>query len=145
MSQKKTIWDANLVYLPKIGDRKGHITPVTNFKELPFQIKRVFYLYDIPGGESRGAHAHYECQQFLVAVSGAFEVLLDDGNSKRQVLLNRADLGLYIPAGIWASEINFSGGAVCLVLASQNFNADDYIRDYDEYLKFIKEDDTSSR
>lgn len=141
----KTIWDCNLVYLPKLGDRKGHITPVTNFKELPFQTKRVFYLYDIPGGESRGAHAHYECHQFLVAVSGAFEVLLDDGNSKRQVLLNRPDLGLLIPAGIWASEINFSSGAVCLVLASEKYNEKDYIRDYSEYLTFIRNNDSSTR
>ncbi|MBB6327770.1 mannose-6-phosphate isomerase-like protein (cupin superfamily) [Algoriphagus iocasae] len=140
----KTIWDCNLVYLPKLGDRKGHITPVTNLKELPFETKRVFYLYDIPGGESRGAHAHYECHQFLVAVSGAFEVLLDDGNSKRQVLLNRPDLGLLIPAGIWASEINFSSGAVCLVLASEKFNEKDYIRDYNEYLNFIKPHDSSA-
>lgn len=138
----KTIWDCNLVYLPKLGDRVGHITPVTGNKELPFQIKRVFYLYDIPGGESRGAHAHYECHQFLVAVSGAFEVLLDDGNSKRQVLLNRPDLGLWIPPGIWASEINFSSGAVCLVLASEKYDEKDYIRDYDDYLKLIRGDDS---
>ncbi|WP_268035011.1 sugar 3,4-ketoisomerase [Algoriphagus sp. PAP.12] len=139
----RTIWDCNLVYLPKLGDRVGHITPVTNLKELPFETKRVFYLYDIPGGESRGAHAHYECHQFLVAVSGAFEVLLDDGNSKRQVLLNRPDLGLWVPPGIWASEINFSSGAVCLVLASEKYNEKDYIRDYNEYLKFIRGDDSS--
>lgn len=140
----RTIWDCNLVYLPKLGDRVGHITPVTNLKELPFETKRVFYLYDIPGGESRGAHAHYQCHQFLVAVSGAFEVLLDDGNSKRQVLLNRPDLGLWIPPGIWASEINFSSGAVCLVLASEKYNEKDYIRDYADYLKFIKGDDSST-
>lgn len=138
MVRNKSILDCYLIYLPKLGDRNGHITPVTNSKEVPFDVKRVFYLYDIPGGESRGAHAHYECHQFLVAVSGAFEVLVDDGNSKRQILLNRPDCGLYVPPGIWASEVNFSSGSVCLVLASHVFNEKDYIRDYNEFLNFSR-------
>ena len=138
MEDKKTVFDCNLLYLVQKGDRNGHITAVNNNVEIPFDIKRIFYLYDIPGGESRGAHAHKECHQFLVATSGSFEVLLDDGVTKRQVLLNRPDLGLHIPPGIWASEINFSSGSICLVLASHHYSEQDYIRNYDEYLKYIK-------
>jgi uncharacterized RmlC-like cupin family protein len=112
---------------------------VHNDKEVPFAIKRVFYLYDIPGGESRGAHAHKECHQFLIAVSGAFEVLLDDGRTQRVMQLNRPYFGLHIPPMIWASEMNFSSGAVCLVLASDVYNDEDYIKSYDDYLKLIKQ------
>jgi hypothetical protein len=97
----------------------------------------VFYLYDIPGGESRGAQAHKECHQFLVAGSGAFEVLLDDGKTKRQVLLNRPDMGLHIPPGIWAAEINFSSGSICLVLGSHEYDEGDYLRDYKVFLKYV--------
>jgi uncharacterized RmlC-like cupin family protein len=124
--------------MPKISDPRGNISAVNNRMEVPFDIKRVFYLYDIPGGESRGAHAHKECHQFLVAASGAFEVLMDDGNTKRQVQLNRPYMGLHVPPGIWASEINFSSGAICLVLASHDYNEHDYIRDYNEFIRFIK-------
>lgn len=133
-----TVFDCQLIYLPKIKNRAGNITPVHNNIEVPFAIKRVFYLYDVPGGESRGAHAHRQCHQFLIAASGSFEVLLDDGKIKRQVQLNRPDIGLHIPPGIWASEINFSSGAICLVLASQGYEADDYIRDYETYLSITK-------
>ena len=135
---RKTVFDCALIYLPQIGDRNGHITATNNQQEIPFDINRIFYLYDIPGGESRGAHAHKECHQFLIAASGAFEVLLDDGSVKKQVQLNQPTIGLHIPPGIWASEINFSSGSICLVLASHNYNAGDYIRDYDEYLAFNK-------
>ena len=130
------VYNCDLIYLNKIGDRQGNITHVSNKKEIPFEINRVFYLYDIPAGESRGAHAHRECHQFLVAASGSFEVLLDDGSTKRQVLLNRPDLGLHIPPGIWASEINFSSGSICLVLASHEFSEGDYLREYQDFLKF---------
>lgn len=136
MSYKKTIFDCDLLYLEQKGDRSGHITAVNNNVEIPFNINRIFYLYDIPGGESRGAHAHKECHQFLIAVSGSFEVLLDDGKTKRQILLNRPDIGLHIPPGIWASEINFSSGSICLVLASHGYLETDYIRDYNEFLDF---------
>ncbi|OUL62998.1 FdtA/QdtA family cupin domain-containing protein [Flavobacterium sp. AJR] len=139
MKNKLTVFDCNLLYLNQIGDRNGHITAINNNIELPFDIKRIFYLYDVPGGESRGAHAHKECHQFLVAVSGSFEVLLDDGKTKRQVLLNRPDIGLHIPPGIWASEINFSSGSICLVLASHTYTEVDYIREYIDYLNFINE------
>lgn len=102
---------------------------------MPFEIKRVFYLYDVPGGESRGAHAHIECHQLLIAGSGSFEVLVDDGLENHTYFLNRPHCGLHIPPGIWASEINFSSGAICLVLASHGYDAGDYIRNYQEYLK----------
>jgi hypothetical protein len=138
-----TVFDCSLVYLPKIQNRAGNITPVHNNTEVPFEIQRVFYLYDIPGGESRGAHAHKSCHQFLIAVTGAFEVLLDDGLTQRQILLNKANVGLHIPPGIWASEINFSSGAVCLVLASHLYDAEDYIRDYETY-KFYRNDSSIS-
>jgi len=130
-----TIYDCEVYELPKVGDRSGHITALNNNIEIPFEVKRVFYLYDIPGGESRGGHAHKECQQFIVAAGGAFEVLLDDGKAKRVVVLNRPDRGLYIPARIWASEINFSSGSNALVLASDLYDEEDYIRDYDVFLK----------
>lgn len=131
--KKISVFDCDLIYLPKIGDRNGNITFVNNNSEVPFEVKRVFYLYDIPGGESRGAHAHKTCHQFLVAASGAFEVLLNDGKVQRQVMLNRPYIGLHIPPGIWASEINFSSGSICMVLTSEEFDEHDYIRDYSEY------------
>jgi len=130
-----TVYNCDLIYLKKIKNRAGNITAIENSIDIPFDVNRIFYLYDIPGGESRGAHSHKQCHQFLIAASGAFEVLLDDGTVKRQVLLNRPDFGLHIPPGIWASEVNFSSGSVCLVLASHNYNADDYIRDYDEFVR----------
>lgn len=134
---KPTVYNCDLITLGKIEDRKGNLTFLENNSEVPFSVKRVFYLYDIPGGESRGAHAHKKCHQFLIAASGAFEVLLDDGKVKRTVSLNRPNVGLHIPPGIWASEINFSSGAICLVLASHQYNESDYIRSYDDFLKYI--------
>lgn len=131
-----TVYDCSLIELPKISNRSGNITPVEGFKNVPFDVRRVFYTYDIPGGESRGAHAHKECHQFLVAASGAYEVLLDDGINKRTVLLNRPFYGLHIPPGIWAAEQGFSSGSICLVLASLPYEENDYIRDYNDYLKF---------
>lgn len=133
---KPTVFDCNLIYLPKVGDRNGNITFVNNNNEIPFEVKRVFYLYDVPGGEDRGAHAHKSCHQFLIAASGAFEVLLNDGKVQRQVQLNRPYIGLHIPPGIWASEVNFSSGSICLVLASHLYNESDYIREYEEYKSF---------
>lgn len=137
MKNKKTVFDCNILYLNQLGDRNGHITAVNNNLEIPFETKRIFYLYDIPGGESRGAHAHKECHQFLIAASGSFEVLLDDGTTKRQVLINRPDIGLHIPPGIWASEINFSSGSICLVLASHEYDEKDYLRNYNDFLNFL--------
>ena len=130
---KNRVFDCSLLELPKIENRLGNITPVENSKEIPFDIKRIFYLYDIPGGKDRGAHAHRECHQFLIAASGSFEVQLDDGYVKKTVLLNQPYRGLHIPPGIWASEVNFSSGAICLVLASLEYEESDYIRDYIEF------------
>ena len=132
-----SVFDCSIIELNKIKNSAGNITVVENGSSVPFDVKRVFYLYDIPGGESRGAHAHKGCHQFLIAASGAFEALLDDGKVKRIVQLNRPNLGLHIPPGIWASEINFSSGAICLVLASHTYNELDYIREYESYLNYI--------
>jgi hypothetical protein len=133
-----TVYNCSLINLGKIHFQQGNITVVEKENKVPFTPNRIFYLYDIPGGESRGAHAHKECHQFLIAASGAFEVLLDDGSTQRIVQLNRPDMGLHIPPLIWASEINFSSGSVCLVLASHKYDALDYIRDYEEYKKILK-------
>lgn len=136
--KKTSVYDYSLVELPKEANRAGNITSISNNISVPFNISRVFYLYDIPGGEDRGAHAHIECHQFLIAASGSFEVLLDDGKSKKIVTLNQPYIGLHIPPGIWASEINFSSGSICLVLASHKYDEADYIREYDEFLNYKK-------
>ena len=136
MHNKLSVYDCSLINLPKVANRAGNITAIHNSIEIPFDIKRVFYLYDVPGGVSRGAHAHKECHQFLVAASGSFEVLLDDGKVQRLVQLNQPYTGLHIPPMIWASEVNFSSGAICLVLASHRYDEKDYLRDYSEYLKY---------
>ena len=132
------MYDCSIIELPKISDRRGNITPVYSNENIPFDIKRVFYLYDIPGGEARGTHAHKQCHQFLIAVSGAFEVVLDDGLNKRTVILNRPYYGLHIPPGIWAAEQGFSSGSVCLVLASEKYDEDDYIREYNDFIEYKK-------
>ena len=134
----KTVYDCSLIDLPKKEFPEGNLTYIYNNVHIPFKTKRVFYSYDIPGGEARGAHAHKECHQFIIAASGAFEVVLDDGINKRTVLLNRPYRGLYVLPGIWASEQGFSSGSVCLVLASHGYDADDYIRNYDDYLRYIE-------
>ena len=131
-----TLFDCNRLFFPLFGDRLGHITSVSGLNEVPFEVKRIFYLYDIPAGESRGAHAHYSCHQLLVAVSGSFDILIDDWQKKEIVNLNRPNFGFHIVPGIWASEFNFSSGAICLVLTSELYNEDDYIRNYDEFQKF---------
>jgi hypothetical protein len=137
-----TVYDCSLLQLPKINNRAGNITPVHSNIEIPFSIKRIFYIYDIPGGEDRGAHAHKECHQFLIAASGSFEVFLDDGKNKRTISLNRPFYGLHILPGIWLAEKNFSSGAICLVLVSHLYSEADYIRSYPEFLMFraIKEE-----
>lgn len=135
----KNVYDCNIIFLPKITERSGNISVVNNLNEIPFETQRIFYLYDIPGGESRGGHSHINCHQFLVAISGSFEVLLNDGKIQRQVLLNRPNIGLHIPPGVWASEVNFSSGSVCLVLASELYDENDYIRDFETYNKLMNE------
>ena len=134
-----TTYNSSIFELPRIKNRAGNITPVHNDIEVPFGVKRIFYLYDIPGGESIGANAHKECHKFLIAAIVSFEFLLDDVKTKRLIQLNRPYVGLHIPPGIWASEINFSSGSICLVLASHKYVESDYIRDYNDYLEYINE------
>lgn len=135
----KSVFDCSLCELNKMHDVEGNLTYIYENVHVPFPINRVFYSYDIPGGEDRGAHAHKECHQFIIAASGAFEVVLDDGVNKRTVQLNRPFWGLHVPPGIWASEQGFSSGSICLVLASHGYSEDDYIRDYDDFLKYVNE------
>ena len=122
------------------SDRKGNISVVQNGETIPFDVKRVYYLYDVPGGESRGAHAHKELSQLIIAASGSFRVTLDDGNVKRSFVLNRPYQELYIQPGIWRDVDDFSSGAVCMVLASEKYDAADYIRDYKEFIDYRNND-----
>lgn len=133
----KSVFDCSLCELNRMHDPEGNLTFMYQNIHVPFPINRIFYSYDIPGGENRGAHAHKKCHQFLIAASGSFEVALDDGINKRTVLLNRPFWGLHVPPGIWASEQGFSSGSICLVLASHGYDEDDYIRNYDEYINYI--------
>lgn len=133
-----SVFDCSLCQLNKMHDPEGNLTYMYENVHVPFPINRVFYSYDIPGGEDRGAHAHKECHQFIIAASGAFEVVLDDGTNKRTVTLNRPFWGLHVPPGIWASEQGFSSGSICLVLASHGYSEADYIRNYDDYLEYVK-------
>ncbi len=134
-----TVFDCNVIHLRKIENRSGNITPVENETDIPFAVKRVYYLYDIPGGESRGGHGHKNLEQLIVAVSGSFDVTIDDGVSKKTVNLNRPYFGLHIKPGIWRDLSNFSSGAICLVLASHLFDESDYFRVYSEFVNYIKE------
>ena len=124
----------NIINLPKISDPNGNLTFIEGFNHIPFDIKRVFYMYDIPGGAYRGAHAHKELHQFIVAISGSFDVELDNGDGKERFHLNRSYFGLYVPPMTWGFLDNFSSGVVCMVLASDKYDETDYIRDYDQFL-----------
>jgi len=134
--RKTTVYDCSIIEMPRLKNRAGNISIVENQDNLPFDVKRIFYIYDIPGGEDRGAHAHKECHQFMIAVSGSFEIEMDDGVNKRTIQLNRPYYGLHIPPGIWAAEKGFSSGAICLVLASEEYSDDDYLRNYTEFLNY---------
>lgn len=127
-----TINDIQLINIPKIHDAKGNLSVVEG-KTIPFEIKRVHYLYDVPSSAEREGNAHIEQQKILVALSGSFEVILKDGSNEKTVMLNKPNLGLYIPNGIWREIRNFSSGSVCLVITSHNFSESDYIRDFQEY------------
>jgi WxcM-like, C-terminal len=133
-----TVDDCSVLELPKIENPAGRITPIHSAGEVPFDIARVYYLYDVPGGATRGGHAHKGLQQLIVAASGSFDVILDDGTSRRTVHLNRPYLGLLMPRMIWRELVNFSSGGTCLVLASRRYDAADYIRNYDEFLQLKK-------
>ena len=132
-----SVYDCSVIELDRHhSDRKGNLSVVQNGVTVPFDVKRVYYLYDVPGGESRGAHAHRDLYQLIVAVSGSFRVTLDDGNVRRSFYLNRPYQGLFVKPGLWRDLDEFSSGAVCMVLASDVYSEEDYIRDYDEFLKF---------
>ena len=124
-----------LIALPKIEDRRGNLSVIEN-DTIPFDIKRVYYVYDIPSGAERGGHAHKNLQQFLVALSGSFDVILNDGKDESTIILNKPNVGLLINSGIWRELKNFSSGAVCLVVASEVYIEDDYIRDFDEFINY---------
>lgn len=136
---KYSVFDCTMVELDRHhSDRNGNLTVIENGETLPFDVKRVYYIYDVPGGESRGAHAHKELEQLIVAASGSFTVILDDGKSKRSFFLNRPYQGLYVKPGLWRDLVDFSSGAVAMVLASDVYKKEDYIRDYNEFVEFRK-------
>jgi len=134
---KTTVDDILIITLPRIEERRGNLSVIEG-DILPFEMKRVYYLYDVPGGAERGGHAHKNLRQFLVALSGSFEVVLHDGTTEKTVTLNIPSEGLLIPTGIWRELRNFSSGAVCLVIASEVYIEEDYIREYDEFLNSKK-------
>lgn len=135
--KESKVYDCTMIELDKHhSDRKGNITVVENQNTVPFDVKRTYYLYDVPGGESRGGHAHKELSQLIIAASGSFTVTLDDGNVKRTFILNRPYQGLYVVPGIWRTLDDFSSGAVCLVLASHGYDEKDYIRQYNDFIKY---------
>jgi hypothetical protein len=135
---KFTVFDCSIIHFPKIQNRAGNITPIQNNIEAPFAIKRVYYLYDVPGGESRGAHAHKVLEQLIIAASGSFDVTIDDGKNKKTISLNRPNYGLHLKPGMWRELSNFSSGSICLVLASLLYDESDYIRDYEDFKKLKK-------
>jgi dTDP-4-dehydrorhamnose 3,5-epimerase-like enzyme len=130
------IHSCNVVELTKVHNPAGNITIIENGDHQLFNVKRIYYLYDVPGGSERGGHAHKELYQLIVAASGSFDVILDDSRSKKIIQLNRPNFGLLIVPGIWREIVNFSSGAICLVLASQKYNPEDYLRTYDDFLKW---------
>ena len=132
------IHDCKLVELPIIADPRGNLSVIEGGQHIPFDIRRVYYLYDVPGGAERGGHAHKELHQLIIAMSGSFDIVIDDGEERQRIQLNRSYYGLYICPMIWREIDNFSSGAVCMVLASHHFSEDDYYRDYGEYLQARK-------
>ena len=135
LHKTSSIDQCKLIELGKNHHANGNLTVVENCEQVPFDIKRVFYIYDVPGGEERGGHSHKKLQQVIVAISGAFDVLLDDGVNQRSVTLNRPYQGLLVAPGVWSKQHNFSSGSVCLVLASDHYCEEDYVRDYDQFLQ----------
>ena len=127
-----------IIDLPKIEDHRGSLTFVEGGNHIPFGIERVYYLYDVPGGAERGGHAHKDLQQLIIAMSGSFDVVLTDGKEKKRFHMNRSYFGLYVPIMLWRELDNFSSGAVCMVLASNKYDEEDYYRDYDEYLQAMR-------
>jgi len=132
-----SVLDCKIVDLSKVHNDAGNITVLENNKNIPFEIKRIYYLYDVPVGADRGGHGHYELQQYIVAASGSFTFVLDDGVNKKDFFLNDPSKALHIQPGIWREIKDFSSGSICLVLASKEYSESDYIRDYDQYLKYV--------
>jgi len=134
-----TVFDCTMLTLPVNHRDNGNLTAINNREEVPFDIQRIYYLYDVPGGLSRGGHAHLELQQLVVALSGSFDIIMDDGKVKRTFTLSRPYMGLYVPAGLWRELDNFSSGSICMVLASQPYSEADYFREYKEFLAWKSE------
>ena len=135
---KSNIDNCRIMSLPKISDSKGNLTFVESFNQIPFDIKRIYYLYDVPGGSSRGSHAHKNLHQLIIAMSGSFDIEIDDGENKKRFHLNRSYYGLYVPPMMWRLLDNFSSGVVCMVLASEFYDEGDYFRDYQDFVAEVK-------
>jgi len=133
-----TLDKCKIVNFPKITDSRGNLSFIEENRQIPFEIKRVYYLYDVPSGATRGGHAHKSLEQIVIALSGSFDVVLDDGSERRKVFLNRPHYGLYIPPGVWRELENFSSNSVALSLVSQLYDETDYIRDYETFKRLIK-------
>jgi hypothetical protein len=136
MNTSSSIFDCCIIEFAQIHNRSGNITSIENLANIPFDVKRIYYLYDVPGGAQRGGHAHKELHQLIVAAGGCFDVVLDDGRNKKVIELNRPYYGLLIVPGIWREIINFSSGATCLVLASLKYDENDYLRGYNDFLTY---------
>jgi len=137
-AMSKNFQSGDRIDFPVTHDYRGNLSFVEGGIHIPFDIKRVYYLYDVPGGAERGGHAHYDLEQVVIAMSGSFDLILDDGVGKKRIHLNRSNYGVYIKDMVWREMDNFSSGSVCMVLASSNYDADDYIRDYDKFLLEVK-------
>lgn len=136
---KNRLEDVKIINLPKILDDRGNLSFLENFNQVPFEIKRIYWIYDVPGGEIRGGHAYMELNEVIIALSGSFDVVVDDGTEKKTFSLNRSYYGLYVPSGLWRQIENFSTNSLCLVLASTAYNEADYIREYEQYKIFLNE------
>jgi dTDP-4-dehydrorhamnose 3,5-epimerase-like enzyme len=138
MAEVLPVATCRLIEFPIVHDQRGNLTFIEGGEHVPFEIKRVYYLYDVPGGATRAGHAHKNLEQVIIAASGSFDVVVDDGVTRDTVTLNRSYSGLYIPTYVWRDLVNFSSGAVCLVLASDHFDESDYFRSYDEFLETVR-------
>lgn len=136
-----TINDVKIIELPKFLDARGNLSFAEQNNHIPFEIKRTYWIYDVPGGEARGGHAFRQNQEFMVALSGAFDVVVDDGERKKTFTLNRSYYGLYVPAGLWREMVNFSTNSLALEFGSEHYNVEDYIRDYDIFLKLKRDEE----
>lgn len=133
-----SVYECSIIHLPKVQNQAGNLTALENNKNIPFEVRRVYYLYDVPGGAERGGHGHKKLEQFIISLSGSFDVLINDGTNKKVVRLDRPYIGLHIIPGIWRELLNFSSGAICLVLASEKYDEADYIRDFEVYKNYVQ-------